>query len=59
MSIEDLAIRTITEYGTRAGYGEINWVLNEHGFQDPDGQLANRIIELMKTATIKVKVRYV
>lgn len=58
MSVEDLAIKTVCEFGKRANYNNIYSIMSEHGFRDEDGELAGRIMEMISTAIVRVKVRY-
>lgn len=57
MSLEDIAVKTVTLYGSTAGYAEIGDVLYRNGFQDESGELADRVLEMVRTAVIRVKVR--
>lgn len=59
MSLEDLAIKTVMLYGTTAGFPEIGDVLHQNGVLDESGELSNRILDLVQTAIVKVKVRLV
>ena len=58
MTLEDVAIRTVVEYGKTAGHHEINYVLNQNGFADEDGELGRRVLDMVKTAIVRVKVLY-
>ena len=55
-SLSDIAVKVVTLYGTLADWPEINHVLGQYGFQDPDGDLAVRIKELAREAIVRVKV---
>ncbi len=58
MSLEQLAERTVIEFGKRARYTEIYTIMSENGVHDEDGSLARRVHELISDAIVRVKVRY-
>ncbi len=58
MSLEDIAIKVVTLYGTTADHFAIGYVLNQNGFRDEDGELTRSIQEMVKDAVVRVKVRY-
>lgn len=58
VTLEDVAIETVTRYGTSSGRNEVYDILNKYGFADPDGELTVRILEMVRTATVRVKVQF-
>lgn len=56
VSMADLAVKVVTFYGTRAEWPEINQVISELGFQDPDGEIAVRVKDLVREAIVRVRV---
>ena len=57
ISMQDIAIKVVTMYGTLADWPEINQVVSQVGLSDPDGEIAVRVKELVREAIVRVKVR--
>lgn len=58
MSLEDLVKETIIRFGKEADMNCIQDVLFNNGFQDEDGLMSSRIMEMIDNAEVRVKVRY-
>ncbi len=58
MTLEDIAIKVVTLYGTTADQYAIGHVLHQNGFNDEDGELNRRVQEMVSDAVVRVKVRY-
>lgn len=57
-TLEDVAVKVVTNYGISAGPTEVFYTLNDAGFADPDGELNTRVMEMVKTAVVRVRVRF-
>lgn len=59
MSLEDVAIKVCIEFGKRASLDEIYGVLADNGMRNPTNDVVDRVIEMVNSAVIRVKVRLV
>lgn len=56
VSLEDIAKKTVYNWGKNSGLPEIEHELAEAGMQDPEGVLVDRIYEMVQKASLKVKI---
>lgn len=59
MTVEELAQKVVTQFGKRSGAYEVHVIMSENGVRDEDGTLTDRILELVDSAVIRVKVKLV
>lgn len=58
MSLEEIAKEVVINHGKDVTYAHIWDVMHRHGLRDESGDLADRVFEMVKTAEVRVKVRF-
>lgn len=57
--LETIAKKVILKFGKSSRYGEIWEVLGDHGFSDPDGEIAAEVWDMIQAAKVTVKIPYI